>query len=73
MKKQWRIEKNFDISFGEDITNYKVVDENEIVQFVGSYTECYYVLFPEMDNNYADKEAFDKAWNNEFNYKEAKP
>ena len=57
-----RIEPIYDGNVTE-VKGYKVVDQNGITQFIGSYTECYYYLFPDVDKDYSDKEAFDEAWN----------
>jgi hypothetical protein len=62
MKKGLRIKAVYNGKGGTPVTDYNVVDEKGIVQFQGSYTECYYYLFPAVDNNYADKEAFDKSF-----------
>ena len=56
-----RIEPVYDGS-GTAVTQYKVVNELGIVQVQGDYSNCYYYLFPDVDNNYSDKEAFDEAW-----------
>jgi len=50
-----RIEPNYD-GQGAAVTSYKVVDENGNTQFIGSYTECYYFIFPNVDNDYANEE-----------------
>ena len=57
-----RIEPNF-YGEGTEVTSYKVVDENRGILMIGSYSDCYYYLFPDSDNNYADKEGFEKAYN----------
>jgi len=44
------------------VEEYKVVDEKGITQFVGSYTECYYVLFPNAEREWMDKEKFDEVY-----------
>ena len=58
---RFKIKPNFD-GQGKAVSSYKVVDEFGNTIFIGSYTECYYVMFPDADRNYSDKEAFDKAW-----------
>ena len=50
-----RIEPNYD-GQGTAVTSYKVVDENGNTQFIGSYTECYYFIFPNVDNDYTNEE-----------------
>jgi len=49
---------------GTVVNQYRVVDENDVIQFQGTYTECYYVCFPNAEDDYLDKEAFDEAHNN---------
>ena len=44
------------------ILNKFLFNENGTTQFIGSYTECYYFMFPNVDDDYSDKESFDKAW-----------
>ena len=59
--KKLRIKENHR-GYGIPAMDYIVVDENGTTQFIGSYTECYYFMFPNVDDDYSDKESFDKAW-----------
>jgi len=63
-KKYRRIEAVYNGKGGTPVTEYKVVDENGNIEFQGTYSECYYVMFPDAERNWMDKDAYDEAWNN---------
>ena len=44
------IQADYDGEGGTQVTNYKVVDKDGNAQFFGSYTECHYFLYPNIDN-----------------------
>ncbi len=44
------IQATYDGEGGTQVTNYKVVDKDGTLQFFGSYTECYYFLYPNIDD-----------------------
>ena len=46
-KKYRRIEAVYNGKGGTQVTEYKVVDENGNIEFQGTYSECYYVMFPD--------------------------
>ena len=48
---------------GTQVTQYKVVDESWNIYFQGSYTECYYYLYPD-----EPIEPIDFAGNINWNY-----